>query len=159
MFDDSLRFRDNTDVIVKKAQQHLFCLRKLNCYGVDQGILTRFPSFIENILTFSFISWFTSLCVSDKKQVERVVMLSSKIIGKTLLSLVQLNSAQIRKKAYKMMDGPHVVYDCFTLMPSGMRFRLPVCKTNRRRSGFIPEALRLANCLSTRNGQFTLSID
>lgn len=40
VFEDSLRFNRNTDVIVKKAQQHFYCLRELNSFGADQTMLS-----------------------------------------------------------------------------------------------------------------------
>lgn len=40
LFEDRLRFNRNTDVIVRKAQQHFYCLRELNSFGVDQTMLS-----------------------------------------------------------------------------------------------------------------------
>ena len=69
VFDDKLRFTD----VVKKAHQRLYCLRKLNSFGVDQRILSTFySSFIESILTFSFGCWFKSLCQRHKNRLQGV---------------------------------------------------------------------------------------
>ena len=55
VFDEKLNWNDNTDAIMKKGQQRLYFLRKLNSFSVDKIILTPFyKSFIESILTFSF---------------------------------------------------------------------------------------------------------
>ena len=40
-FDDKLKW-DNTEEIVKKGQQRLYLLRKLNYFSVDQKIVTLF---------------------------------------------------------------------------------------------------------------------
>ena len=40
IFDDKLKWDDNTEEIVKKGQQRLYLLRKLNYFSVDQKILT-----------------------------------------------------------------------------------------------------------------------
>ena len=40
IFDDKLKWDDNTEEIVKKGQQRLYLLRKLNYYTVEQQILT-----------------------------------------------------------------------------------------------------------------------
>ena len=45
IFDDKLKWDDNTEEIVKKGQQLLYLLRKLNNFSVDQKILTLFFSF------------------------------------------------------------------------------------------------------------------
>ena len=51
IFDDKLKWDDNTEEIVKKGQQRLYLLRKLNYFSVDQTILSLFyKSFIESVL-------------------------------------------------------------------------------------------------------------
>ena len=42
IFDDKLKWDDNTEEIVKKGQQRLYLLRKLNYFSVNQKILTLF---------------------------------------------------------------------------------------------------------------------
>ena len=42
IFDDKLKWDDNTEEIVKKGQHRLYLLRKLNYFSVDQKILTLF---------------------------------------------------------------------------------------------------------------------
>ncbi len=42
IFDDQLKWDDNTEEIVKKGQQRLYLLRKLNYFSVDQKIVTLF---------------------------------------------------------------------------------------------------------------------
>ena len=45
IFDDTLKWDDNTEEIVKKGQQRLYLLRKLNYFCVDQKILILFYTF------------------------------------------------------------------------------------------------------------------
>ena len=42
IFDDNLRWDYNNEEIVKKGQQRLYLLRKLNYFSVNQKILTLF---------------------------------------------------------------------------------------------------------------------
>ena len=42
IFDDKVKSDDNAEEIVKKGQQQLYLLRKLNYFSVDQKILTLF---------------------------------------------------------------------------------------------------------------------
>ena len=42
VFDNKLRWDDNTEVIVKKCQQRLYFLRKLNSFCVDKTMLNLF---------------------------------------------------------------------------------------------------------------------
>ena len=44
IFDDKLKWDDNTEEIVKKGQQRLYFLRKLNYFSVDQK---SFNSFLQ----------------------------------------------------------------------------------------------------------------
>ncbi|KAF7654596.1 hypothetical protein LDENG_00067420, partial [Lucifuga dentata] len=52
VFDDQLKWDHNTDVIMKRGQQRIHLLRKLDSFSVSPVILCRFyQSFIENVLT------------------------------------------------------------------------------------------------------------
>lgn len=66
-FDEKLKFDVNTADILKRGQQRVHLLRKLNSFSVSPVIMCRFyQSFIESLLCFSFICWFPSLTLKDK---------------------------------------------------------------------------------------------
>ena len=72
VFDNKLRWDDNTEVIIKKCQQRLYFLRKLNSFSIDNTILNLFyKSFIESVLCSSFICWFFNLSVKNKNSLQR----------------------------------------------------------------------------------------
>ena len=81
IFDDKLKWDDNTKGIVKKGQQRLYLLRKLNYFSVDQKILTLFffTNPLLSVLSFSFICWFHSLGVKNRNSQQRIVRIASKI--------------------------------------------------------------------------------
>ena len=82
VMDDKLRWDANTEAIAKKGQQRLYFLQKLNSFSVDTKFLTLFyKSFIESIVTFSFICWFRCLSVKNKNSLQKIVNVSSKVIG------------------------------------------------------------------------------
>ena len=82
IFDDHLKFDVNTEAIVKRGQQRIHLLRKLNSFSVSPVILCRFyQSFIESLLSFSFICWFHSLTVKDRNSLNSIVNICSKITG------------------------------------------------------------------------------
>ena len=62
MFDDKLTWDNNTEEFVMKGQHRLYLLRKLNYLSVDQKHINYFfyKTFIESVLSFSFICWFTA---------------------------------------------------------------------------------------------------
>ena len=63
IFDDKLKWDDNTEEIVKKGQQRLYLLRKLNYFSVDQKILTFFFTnlllrvFCHSLSSAGFTAW------------------------------------------------------------------------------------------------------
>lgn len=42
LIDKKLSFNDNTDMMCKKGQQYLFCLRKLSLFHVGRTLMTIF---------------------------------------------------------------------------------------------------------------------
>ena len=63
IFDDNLKWDDNTEEILKKGQQRLYLLRKLNCFSVYQKILTLFfrnpllSVFCHSLSSAGFTAW------------------------------------------------------------------------------------------------------
>ena len=71
VFDCKLKFHINTESIAKRGQQRIYLLRKLNSFNVSERILSNFYcSFIESLLTFSFICWFSGLTIKEKNSSE-----------------------------------------------------------------------------------------
>ena len=64
IFDHKLTWDANTEAILKKGKQRLYFLRKLESFSVNETILSLFyKSFIESVITFSFILCLRFLCV------------------------------------------------------------------------------------------------
>lgn len=149
VFDDHLKFDVNTAALVKRGQQRIYLLRKLNSFSVSCSILSRFyEAFIESLLCFSFICWFNNLSLRDKNNLNRIVKTCSKIIGVQQRDLNAFCNQQISRKANAILASPeHVLNSEFSLLPSGRRYALPCGKTNRYLKSFIPTAIRLLNSL------------
>ena len=89
--DSNLKFSKNCDIIFRKGQQCLHFLRKLRSFNGDQIILTLFyRSFIQIVLTFSIICWCGNLSVSDKKNLQKLVNICSRITSQQLPSLANV---------------------------------------------------------------------
>uniref|UniRef100_A0A1A8BSL2 Reverse transcriptase domain-containing protein n=1 Tax=Nothobranchius kadleci TaxID=1051664 RepID=A0A1A8BSL2_NOTKA len=81
-FDHLLKFASNTEDILRKCQQRLYLLRKLNSFGVRKDILlTFYYSFIESIITFSIPCWFYSVSLQYRNRLQSTVKVCSRIIG------------------------------------------------------------------------------
>ena len=147
VFDNKLKWDVNTEQVVKRGQQRVYLLRKLNSFSVSSVILSRFyQSFIESLLSFSFICWFNSLSVHDKNSLSSIVNLCSKIIGEKQRDLASFCDQQTIRKAASILNiYDHVLISEFVLMQSGKRYAMPVCKTNRYLKSFVPTAIRLLN--------------
>ena len=147
VFDSRLKFDINTESIVKRGQQRIHLMRKLNSFSVAEKILSNFYcSFIESLLTFSSVCWFNSLSMKDRNSLNNIVNVCSKIIGAKQRPLCSLWEHQVRQKAKSILSQPdHVLSGQFSLMPSGRRYRVPVWRTGRYSRSFIPSAVRLLN--------------
>ena len=137
----------STDSISKRANQRIYLLRKLNSFGVCRKILcTFYQSFIESLLTYSFICWFGGITVKDKKCLNDIVRVCCKITGVQLQDLSSLWTMRVVQKAHRILAVPdHVLGSEFAVMPSGRRYYVPARRTNRYASSFIPSAIRLLN--------------
>ena len=84
---NDLAWENNTDAVVKKAQQRLFFLCQLKKFGLRREILVQFyRSAIESILTFSICVWFGGISQRQRGRLDRVVKTASKIVGSELTS-------------------------------------------------------------------------
>ena len=147
VFDSQLKFDVNTHSLVKRGQQRIYLLRKLKSFSVDTKILSLFyQSFIESLLTFSFICWFHGLTVKDRNSLNSIVNVCSKIIGVRQRDLSSFCDQQILRKTVRIFEcHEHCLEPEFRLLPSGRRYVMPLCKGNRRSKSFIPCAIRLLN--------------
>ena len=122
-----LAWENNTDGLVKKAQQLLFFLRQLKKFGLRREIIVQFyRSAIESILTFSICVWFGGISQHQRSRLGRVVKTASKIVGSEFTSLIAIYKDRSKKRE---------------LLPSGKRYRCIRTKTNRSRNRFYPSAV------------------
>ena len=147
IIDNKLNFNANTDLINSKCQQRLYFLRKLRSLDVNTSVLrTFYRSFIESVITFSFICFYGGLSVQNKTKLDKVVNVSSKIVNERLSGLNELYERRVRAKAFKIeSDTSHILASRYELLPSGRRFRIPKFKTIRTQKSFIPMSISLLN--------------
>lgn len=150
IIDDKLTFNSNTDMLCKKGQQRLYCLRKLARFHVDKTLMTLFyRSFIESILTFSAICWYAFLNVKSKNAISKIIKVCSNITGVQQKSMTALYEEQVIRKAECILENySHPLHKEFQFLPSGSRFKCPLARTNRYKNSFLPSAIQLLN--STR---------
>ena len=147
ILDDKLTFKAHTDYINSKCQSRIYCLQKLRSLNVNLDILrTFYRSFVESVLTFSFLCWFGGLSLSCKNVLGRVVNVCSKVLGERQTNLNDLYICRTEKKAKAIVsDKRHILTRLFETLPSGRRFRAPRVRTVRTKLSFIPNAIKFLN--------------
>ena len=147
VLDEKLNFNANTNYLHKKCQSRIYLLQKLRNLNVNSYVMkTFYRSFIESILTFSFISWYSCLTMDDRKKVDRVVRVCGKIVGENQESLSDLYKRRCVQKAKSIItDSNHVLAHNFELLPSGRRYREPFYRLKRTKNTFIPQVIKFLN--------------
>lgn len=102
-------------------------------------------SAIESILSYGITSWFSNLAVKYKCEILNLVKTAGKIMGSTAPLTPQdlFELATIRQTI--ISDSTHALFPEFSLMNSGRRYRVPLCKHNRLKHSFVPTSIRLIN--------------
>ncbi|XP_051517576.1 uncharacterized protein LOC127419842 [Myxocyprinus asiaticus] len=144
---EELTWSVHTEVVVKKAHQHLFFLRRLRKFGMNRHILTWFYTCtVESILTGCISAWYGNSTAHNRKALQRVVRTAKHIIGGELPSLQEIYTRRCVKKARRIIrDSSHPSHGLFSLLPSGRRYRSIRTRTSRIHDSFFPQAIRLLN--------------
>ena len=152
IIDNNLKFDVNTDMLCKRGQQRLYCLRKLVRFNVSKSLLKLFYcAYIHSVISFSLICWFGNLTVKDKNSLGIIVKTASKITGIQLEGLNCFYNRQLFKKtSHIRLDSAHPLSSEFRLLPSGKRLCLPRISRNRYGYSFVPAAIRAFNAASSR---------
>ncbi|KAI4874534.1 hypothetical protein NFI96_008032 [Prochilodus magdalenae] len=118
---EDLTWSLSTSTITKKAQQHLYFLRRLRKANVPPTILiTFYRGTIESILSSCITAWFGNCTLSDRKSLQRVVSTAEKIIGVSLPTITDIYTTRCIPKATSIMDDhTHPSHTLFSLLPSG----------------------------------------
>jgi hypothetical protein len=100
---NKLRWSKHTMLVVKRAQQNLFPLRRLKRLGMGPQILKMFYSCItESILTGCIATWYGNCSASACKALQRVVRTAQYITGAKLPAIQDLYTMRYQRKALKV---------------------------------------------------------
>ena len=99
----------HTDSVVKKAQQRLFNLKRLNNLGLARKTLTNFyRCTIESILSGCITAWYGNCNTRNCRALQRVVRSAQHITGDKLPALRDTYSTRCHRKAKKIIkDNNH----------------------------------------------------
>ena len=139
----NLKWDENIQSIISKAQQRLYFLRQLKKFQVSKSVLsTFFRAVIESVLTFSITVWYSNAGQKDKKRLENIVRSASKITGCDLPSVASIFEARLHRKTRNIiLDTTHPANHLFQPLPSGKRYRSIRTNTSRFRNSLYPTAV------------------
>jgi hypothetical protein len=117
---DKLKWSTHTYSVVKKAEQRLFNLRRLNKFVLAPKTLTNFyRCTIESILSGCITAWYSNCTARNRRTLQRVVRSAQRITGSKLPALQDTHSTRCHRKAKKIIkDNNHPSHYMFTLLSS-----------------------------------------
>ena len=147
-FDPQLQWAPHVEYVCSRISQRLHFLRRLRVHGVNKAVMMMFyRAAIESIVRYAITTWFGNLSIKLKSQLRSLINRAGKIMGSPPPSSMQeIYDDTARRQGLKITRDPnHVLHREFEIMPSGRRYRLPICKLNRFKFSFIPSSIRLLN--------------
>ena len=107
-----------------------------------------YQCFIESVLTFRIVVWYSGLSMTNKRKLTKLVNVASKVVGVQLPQLQHIYDRRVRGKANHILNCPdHPLVGEFNLLPSARRFMPPMLRTRHARDSFLPVAIRNLNSL------------
>ena len=145
LFDDRLSWKQNTNVVLTKANTRLFCLRKLKSFNVRQELLQMFySSVVSSVLTFGLLSWGGNICRRDRETLDKVIRKASGVVGRVQDNLDILHDRRMTQKLNDILDDAthplRLEFDDRLIQRSG-RMRVPKARTSRYSNSFVPRAI------------------
>eukprot|EP00061_Rhincodon_typus_P012800 g38757.t1 len=121
----NLTWTNHVDVMIKKAQQCLFFLRRLRKFGICIRTLTNFyRCTIESILSEFIMAWYDNCSAQDHKKLQKVVNTAQTMAQANLLSIDSICTSHCLRKAANFIKHPSQPgYNLFQLLLSGRRYK------------------------------------
>ncbi|KAI4878726.1 hypothetical protein NFI96_018494 [Prochilodus magdalenae] len=125
---EDLIWTTNTAHLVRKAQQRLHFLRRLQRVNLPQQLLCNFyRSTVERILTSCITVWYGSATSAERKALQRVVKTAQHITASTLPPIQDIyNKRRLGRAVHISSDPTHPSHPLFQPLPSGKR----LCRCN-----------------------------
>ncbi len=143
--DDHLSFNQHILGIYKACQQRRTVLRKLKQLSVI-FLLLIYQSIIEPVLMYGAVCFFHMLTVVNRNKLLNIPNLASRIICIPTPKLSDcITSATIRKAHIIQNDTDPPLHRYLIILPSGRRYRLPMCRRTNFSKSFVPTAIRALN--------------
>lgn len=147
--DNKLNWKENTGVLVKKAQSRLFFLRKLRSFDISPRLLGIFyQGILASVLFYAVLCWGGSISTDDKNRINKIIKRAGSVIGLNpdKLEVIVEKRTRTKLKTVLLYDN-HPLHNIFRDLKSSFSERLvmPRCSTERLRRSFVPAAVRYFN--------------
>lgn len=135
--DNLLCWKAHIDNLCNKLQQRVS----------KQIMLIFYRAILESLIRYGITAWYGNLSVQLKNRLANMHKTAMKIIGmRQYESIDNLYNQSVMKQATKISSAStHPLSSEYELLPSGRRFRIPKCKTNRLKLSFVPASIKLLN--------------
>ena len=143
--DNQFSWQAHVDTLVKKLNQRLYFIRKLNSFKVNVEIIkTFYLSSVQSLILFGITCWGGNIRKVDKIRINRAIRKAEKIIKLKLKSVDELYEDTVLKKAEAILkDSAHPLNDQFTLSARSNKVLAVSSNTERFKKSFIPSASRI----------------
>ena len=149
VFDSKLNWKENINLVLKKVNTRMYCLRKLRSFEVNSGILVTFyNAVICSIIVYGSVCWSRNISKFDRGRLEKIVNKAGHVVGMPLDSFKTLYEKRLFKTLMQILNDPtHPMRHYFDSRRSNRsgRYLLPKTNTNCQKASFLPSALSVFN--------------
>ena len=141
----NLNWSFRVDAVCARVQQCMYFLRRLRSFDANEAIICLYYRAVRHPIMFLWkrcVVW-TPPC----KPINR----ATKLLGNEALPTLQdVFHKSVQKLALKRSTDPtHVLHSQYELLPSGRRYRVHKCRTNRYKHSFVPNSVQFSNWTKT----------
>ena len=154
VMDKHLSWHEHIDHICKKVRPRMYCLRKMKSFEINSHILLMFfDSVISGVWKYCITAWGGNATGEGKNRLESFIRQAERVVGQQITSFEETYKLYVRNKMNSIRkDDTHPLCGLFknAISQHSGRMIYPYSSTNRHKSSFIVQAMRLFNKTFTR---------
>ena len=147
VLNNKLSWGDHVDLIVKKLNSRMYCLRKLNSFHITPEILNVFyTSTIVSVWRYCLVCWGGNVSKSEKRRTDGIVRKAERVIGASQPSVDSVYLDLVGGKlemVWRENSHPHGQLRSLLIPRGSGRLGPPYAGTNRHPASFIPKAIKM----------------
>ena len=150
--DDKLNWRENSKTLISRLNQRLYFLRRLHSFNFSPDSLKMFyNAIIQSLICFGISCWGSSICLEDKKNINRIIKKASKLTKTSHDDVDCLYKKACHKKLINIIDDQsHPLCGSFTRSSRSGHLLQPAARTERYKNSFVPASVRVHRDVTDR---------